>query len=352
MKKRTVLYILNTGTYSGAENVVITMINVMKDDVDAVYLSLEGKIRDVLIENNIKFYAVNKLSVSAIKKAVSEIQPDIIHANDFTAGILSTIAVRNIPIINHLHNNSPWIKNYGIYSFIYAFSCKKYCKILTVSNSIMDEYVFGSKFQNKTEIVGNPINLDVIRRKSDMQLSDWDDRKLLTDVVFLGRLDPQKNILFFLDIINQLKKKIPTLKISIIGDGELRKDVENKITELCLDNNVTMLGFQNNPFPILKQAKAMCMPSLWEGFGLAAVEALSLGVPVVASPVGGLKEIINDDCGKLCADLDEYVAELYMLIEDKNYHCNKSNAARKRAEEYNNYKAYAEKILKIYDEIS
>ena len=55
------------------------------------------------------------------------------------------------------------------------------------------------------------------------------------------------------------------------------------------------------------------MPSLWEGFGLAAVEALTLGLPVVCSGAGGLCDIVNDSCGKICKTLDEYVSELVAM---------------------------------------
>ena len=47
-----------------------------------------------------------------LKKAIEKIQPDIIHAHDFTAGILAASLINRIPIINHLHNNSPWLKKY------------------------------------------------------------------------------------------------------------------------------------------------------------------------------------------------------------------------------------------------
>lgn len=72
-----------------------------------------------------------------------------------------------------------------------------------------------------------------------------------------------------------------------------------RIEELGLVHVIRLYGFQKNPYIYLKQAKVMCMPSKWEGFGLAAVEALALGKPVIAAPVGGLNDIINDNCGKL-----------------------------------------------------
>jgi len=68
MKKIKVLHILNTGSYSGAENVVITIIKNMAISVDAIYLSPDGSIRNHLEENSISFYSIEKLTVSNLKK--------------------------------------------------------------------------------------------------------------------------------------------------------------------------------------------------------------------------------------------------------------------------------------------
>jgi glycosyltransferase involved in cell wall biosynthesis len=114
-------------------------------------------------------------------------------------------------------------------------------------------------------------------------------------------LTPQKNIFFLLEILKDLKVLKPDMTVSIVGEGELRKEFEDKISEYNLQDNITLYGFQKNPYPYIMAAKVMCMPSAWEGFGLAAVEGMALGKPVVAAPVGGLTSIIDDSCGKLCS---------------------------------------------------
>lgn len=83
-----VMHVLNTGKYSGAENVVMTIINLMKDRVDATYVSLDGTIKEYLEELDIDFYPIEKLACKEIKKAIKDIKPDIIHAHDYTAGII------------------------------------------------------------------------------------------------------------------------------------------------------------------------------------------------------------------------------------------------------------------------
>jgi glycosyltransferase involved in cell wall biosynthesis len=143
----------------------------------------------------------------------------------------------------------------------------------------------------------------------------------------------------------------PDLTVSIVGDGELRKEFEDKIAEYKLQDNITLYGFQENPYPYIKAAKVMCMPSAWEGFGLAAVEALALGKPVVASPVGGLKDIITEQSGYLCKEKEEFVASIERLLTEETLYKQKSKGALIRANELGNMKEYGNVILSVYQKL-
>lgn len=349
-----ILHILNTGRYSGAENVVITLIHALEGTAECAYVSPDGPIRKILEENRIAFYPVSTKATNAkdLKRIIAEFKPDVLHTHDYNAGIMAVLTGTKLPIINHLHNNTPWLKTLGIKSFVYGLSCLRYQKIFTVSDSVMDEFVFGERFRKKSEMVGNPINLSRIRQKADEAIDESLASKAKTDIAFLGRLSPQKNIFFLLEILREVKKVLPSVSLSVIGTGELREEFEAKIVELDLSENVVQFGFQSNPYPLLKQAKIMCMPSKWEGFGLAAVEALSLGVPVVAAKVGGLQTIINDACGKLCNTKMEYVDEILHLLSDENYYNSKVRGAICRADEYDNLKTYKDVMVNTYTELS
>lgn len=345
-----VLHVLNTGKYSGAENVVITLIHALEGKVECAYASPDGSIRDILKEENIKYFPISTSAANAkeLKRIIHLFKPDIIHTHDYNTGIMAYLTRTKIPIISHLHNNTPWLRTVCLKSLAYIASCVSYKKILTVSDSVMDEFIFSNLVKKKSQVVGNPINLSAIREKVD-------EKGILqepSDIIFLGRLSPQKKPLFFLEIVADIVKQIPNLRVAMVGSGELHEEVEAKIVELCLQNNVTLYGFQKNPYGLLNASKVMCMPSAWEGFGLAAIEALALGKPVTAAPVGGLKEIVNSECGGLCERKEEYIAELVKLLSDESYYNAKSDRARKRAVEYDNIKSYARLISEIYSTIA
>jgi len=342
-----ILHILASNKYSGAENVVCQIINLFNNDsnIQMAYSSPDGDIKETLKEKNIEFIPMKKLCISEIKRIVKEYNPDVIHSHDFTASVLSCFI--NKPIISHIHNNSPWIKKYCLYSFVYGLSCLVYKQILTVSNSVMDEFVFGKNFKNKSIVIGNPISVKEIYSKIDHV-----QEKSRYDIVFLGRITEPKNPLFFLDIVYDCYKKNKNLKVVMIGDGEMTDEVDEKIAEKGLQNVIYRTGFLKNPYNILSKSRLLCIPSLWEGFGLVAVEALALNKPVVASNVGGLPDIVTDDCGKLCTSLNDYTEEITKLLTDENYYNIKSKKAYKRAEMLDNINVYKKKLYELYNEIN
>ncbi len=343
MNKIRIMHVLNTDSYSGAENVAISIIEGTSSKCDSIYVSLDGSIRDILKEKGITFYPITKMTVYEIANAIKILHPDVIHAHDFTAGIICSMVTTSVTIINHIHNNSPWLKKYGLYSFAYLTASFQFKKILTVSPSVMNEYVFGKKLSKKTIVIGNPINTEKIRKLAgDLPaVSQY-------DIAFLGRLSEEKNPFLFLEIADAVRREIPELKCIMIGDGELRNEVNACIKAKNLDGCITMMGFQKNPYVYLKLAKICCMPSKWEGFGLAAVEALSLGIPVVAAPVGGLVTIINKSCGFFCKDVSDYSDKIVKMLKKAELYQRLSAGALVRANQMENIKAYCNKMIDCY----
>lgn len=346
MSKIRILHILNTGSYSGAENAVITVIKNTEKFADSIYLSKDGSIRDILEELAIEFYPVKRLDVVCLKHAIHSIKPDIIHAHDFTAGIICAFSVYKIPIINHLHSNAPWLGKISLKTIIYGISAIRYKKILSVSDSVMKEYVFGDCFVSKTVVIGNPFDKKIVIQKAKSLKMERE-----FDVIFLGRYTYSKNPTLFVDIIKSLSEKLPEVRAVMVGDGEMRSQLERYVKELGESKHILICGFQKNPYMFLDASRVLVMPSRWEGFGFSAVEALAIGKPVLASPVGGLKNIVNLSCGKLCDTKEEFVNELYKLLTDKTYYYQKSKGALVRIREFDNILEYMDLLEHIYKSI-
>lgn len=337
-----IIHILNSNSYSGAENVVITIINKMKSKHDIIYVSPEGSIRQYLENNDIKYEPIKKVSMKEIKRIIRKYKPDIIHAHDFTASIISSICGKNVKVISHLHSNPTWIKSINLKTILYLISTIKYNKILMVSKSILNEYIFKKYIQKKSLIIGNPIDINkIIEQANSKEIEEY------YDLAFIGRLTELKNPEEFIEIVNILKRKL-NIRAVMIGTGPMKEKCIDLIEKYNLTDVIILKGFMKNPYNILKNCKILCMTSRYEGYGLVAVEALALGKPVVASKVGGLPDIIDEKCGKLSNDITEIITEIEKLLINTNYYKNKSEYAIIRANEINNIDKYIKNLNEIY----
>lgn len=345
---RKIAFLQKTDKYSGAENVVITIMKLLpKEDYECVYISPDGEIREVVETENLKFYAMPNSKLSSVRKAIRQVKPDIIHATDYGMSSYAAMLHMKIPVVSHLHNNVPWLQN-PVYpkTLFFAFALPRISQVISVSPSIENEFVYRNLLKNKNHVIYNVVDLEQVKILS--QSSKCLKTKKY-EIAFLGRLTLPKRPLLFCEIIKRYKKIDSNVKAVMVGDGDLRGEVEKYIDENNLKENITLVGFQKNPYQFIKNSNILLMPSGYEGFGLAAVESLSLGKPVVCSGVGGLKNVVTSECGLICTEIADYVNEIQKLLVDKKYYNQKSENAKIRANQFGNMQEYIQRIIEIYD---
>ncbi|MBK8383890.1 MAG: glycosyltransferase family 4 protein [Ignavibacteria bacterium] len=113
-------------------------------------------------------------------------------------------------------------------------------------------------------------------------------------ISIIGRLDIQKGHLFFLESVREILNQNKKIKVLIIGDGKLRNEIENLYFNNNLSSQVIMKGFLPDSEPYIEISDLICVPSLWEGFGLVVIEGMIKRKIVLASETGGIPEIITD----------------------------------------------------------
>ncbi len=345
MKK--IFFVMSTDDYSGAEAVNFSIINNLKDKYEFYWVSRKGKINKFLEANEIKHIEIRKLSVKEINRVIKKFNPDILHATDYKASVICSLAkIKKIPLISHLHNNSPWLSKFHPYSFALLFIAFKAKMILTVSNSIENEYVFSKLIRKKINMIGNPIST-----KSIINKVNKDDYTKKYDICCVGRLTEQKNPYMFLNIIQKLVVNHSDLKCIWVGKGELLEEIISKSKSMNIGKNIDFVGFQDNPYKFMASSKIFLLCSKWEGFGLVTFEALSLGLPAVVSNVGGLPMMVNNSCGKLCKEEDEFVEEVNKLLNDKKYYLMKAYNATQQSNNIDNLDEYIKRMYHIYKNI-
>ena len=118
-------------------------------------------------------------------------------------------------------------------------------------------------------------------------------------MVCVGRLSSLKGQLLLPEIIAELRDEFPQIKLVLIGDGECREALQEKIHSLDLQGSVELLGWQANQRvrEIVGNSRLLLLPSFAEGLPIVFMEALALGRPVLATYIAGIPELVDEQCG-------------------------------------------------------
>lgn len=341
-----ILHLLQSNRFSGAENVVCQIIGMLKNesDIEMVYCSRDGQIREALKERNIQFEPIQELSAKEVKRIIKKCKPDIIHAHDMRAGFVAARACGKTQLISHIHNNNFDSRGLSLKSIAYFGAAAKAKHIFWVSQSSFKGYAFHKALKDKSTVLYNIINVEELYRKMEADSNSYD-----YDVIYIGRLTRQKNPERLMQVFKKVKAIYPNVKIAVVGTGNLEEETKKLCYELSLHNNVEFLGFQSNPLKMLHDSKVMIMTSQWEGTPMCALESLALGTPIVSTPTDGLCELITDGENGYLSDDDMVLAQKIVdIVTNKELYSVLNANAKAKALIINDIEVYKKSILKEY----
>lgn len=347
-QKLRIMHVLKSSVYSGAENVVITIIRSLSEQFDFLYVATDGPIREVLERENIPFQLLPAFDRKNLYGAIAARHPDIVHAHDFSATVLCASIRGGFRLISQLHYDPPWVRKWNVKTIMYRLCRPKIDRVLTVSGKSFENMVFAPCYREKMTVVGNPIDSDRIQRLAREIPPELGDGTC--DLIFVGRLVEQKNPQQFIRLVSALKMRMPDIKAWMLGSGELDHDCEALIEELGLERNVELKGFCSNPYPYISRARLLCMTSRWEGFGLVLLEANILGIPVLSTRTAGAEDVLGENAAELCGGEGEMGEKANDILRNANIHEMYAEKARMRAETISTMEDYMNNIKRIYEE--
>jgi len=211
---------------------------------------------------------------------------DILHCHDWVT-VLAGLKCRwtlEIPLVFHLHlpNRSPLCASVENLGLIFA-------DLVTVnSDAMLKELRDRSLPIRQTEVIRNGVDSELFKPAEDWPLDDG-------YILFVGRLVEQKGLEYLLRAMYYVREKFPEVPLKIVGEGPYREWLERLSSNLMLSPQVEFVGWKvGEDLAILYQrARVVVVPSIYEPFGMTALEALACQRPVLASRVGGLSEIVT-----------------------------------------------------------
>lgn len=243
-------------------------------------------------------------SIIELIKIIRSFKPDIVHTHTAKAGTVGRIAawLCGVPVIVHtFHGNI--FKGYfsplktKVFITIEKFLAKISTHIITISHQQQQEICdlriapmhkvkiihLGFQFEN---VIPQPFHKNQFRNSLNLP-----ENSPLVGVI--GRLVPIKNHTLFIDIAQLVLRTRPEVMFLIVGDGELRDNLQEEIMKRNLATNILITGFKEDLKPVYADLDIVVLTSLNEGTPVAIIEAMACGKPIITTKVGGIEDFVN-----------------------------------------------------------
>ena len=351
-RKNSILHISRTMDIGGAERIVYQLSSDLKDEFDSVHVASTGGLwESELAAQGIQHHKIldidSKNPVTVLKLLFS---------------IHQIIKQKGITIV-HTHHRMA-----AFYIRLLKLVHPKLIHVYTAHNVFKDKLpLYGFALKNaKSVAVGEAVNKNlkedvgitdsrviyngVVLKETDEQV----DEIISYDGIKLGciaRLSEQKGLTYLLDAMSLLT--IKDIRLFIVGEGELREELENKVKELNLQDSVIFLGYRKDIVECINSFDFCVLPSVFEGFGLVAIEAFMNSKTLVATDIPGLNEVVTNKNGVLVPAKDPaaLASAIDKLATDATLRQELSSQAKKDYENRFSYSMFLENYRALYREI-
>jgi glycosyltransferase involved in cell wall biosynthesis len=352
---------------AGAERCVYelaTRLDRSRFDVRVIALR-GGTVEDALRQAGVETAVLNVrskwdfLKVRDLADLLRRWRPDVLHTHLFHADLAGRFAARLAGVPHVVHTVHVAERRFRPWQFAWANLAAGWCdRIVAVSRDVAEFHAERSGLPRSAyTVIPNGIDVaayardEIARNRLRSQWSVGDDHVV---AAFVGRLDRQKGVDTLLRAVGKLSPRRPGLRLVIAGEGPLRNELESLIAELRLGSCVQMLGFVQDVRAVLSAADVFVLPSRWEGFGLAAAEAMAAGLPVIAGRAAGLRELVEEGRTGLLVDADDasdIAQAIDRMLVSSSDRASMGSAGARRVEDSFKIERNVTRHEELYDEI-
>lgn len=352
-----ILYLITKSEIGGAQvHVRDLMKSMVREGHSVALMSFPGGFLEDETKNlGVKFYSNSNFSNSFnplnaiyailnIRKAVKDFFPDLVSMHSSGASFLGRLAIRGkVPTIFTAHGFA-FTDGASIFRKMVAIIAEKIVAKYT------DKIICVSDFDRKLALKYRTTpaeKLVTIYNGVESTVLNYASRENI--IIANGRLAYPKDYRLLLEAYKSVN--LGDMRLEIIGDGPDRQIVESKIIELGLVGKVSLLGnlTQRAVREKLSQSKVFVLISKHEGFPLSILEAMSAGLPVIASRVGGIPEEVDSACGILVSNTKEDIAQALITLSSESKQKQMGESARKKFEEKFTLDRFLEATKKVYN---
>jgi glycosyltransferase involved in cell wall biosynthesis len=285
---------LVTGTVGGAEG-------------DMSYYAAEHGVTPVILPTlGRELHPLRDLrTIWQLYRLLRRLRPDIVATHTAKAGFVGRVAARlaGVPVVVHTFHGHVFHGYFSpaktrLFLLLERFAARLSDTIITLTPGQRRELakVYRIAPERKFTIMAYGLDLSAFaqaRRKQGEFRHAWGVAENAPLVTIVGRLAPVKNHALFLQAARRVLDALPEARFAIVGDGELRADLEAQVDALGLREAVFFTGWQKAVAPVVADSDVLVISSVNEGTPFTVIEAMAAGCPVVSTAVGGVPDFLN-----------------------------------------------------------
>lgn len=283
--------------------------------------------------------------IPKIRKILVEVKAEVLHTHRYCAqyAVPAAIAARVKHRVHTVHNiaHKENSKPARLLNKLFFKQHKLIPVALSpeIQKTVIEEYSLPAY---RVPIIFNGIDFSkcIVKKNYDI------DGKF--KILHIGRFSSQKNHIGLLAAFEKFNSKNQNSVLQLIGDGELKTEAEKYVLEHKLSDCVEFLGTQSNIYPFLQRADMFILPSNYEGIPMTLIEAMGTGLPIVATAVGGVCDMLDAKSALLVnVDIQEIANALSKLYLDGDLRKSLGESALKRSKVFS-AEIMAKKYLNVY----
>ncbi|MBR2311931.1 MAG: glycosyltransferase [Clostridia bacterium] len=283
------------------ENLIYALTNLGHQVIAVSMYDYRTAITERLESRKVKIHYLGKkpgLDLSMFKKInkiLKEEAPDVVHTHLYVTKYIFPVAKKlNIKVVHTFHTvaKEENTKLTRILNKIYFWDRSAVPVALSekVQSTIIEEYGFKNSF---IPVIFNGIDLENCQIKKDYSYNE--NFKIL----HIGRFQDVKNHRDLVKAFSIFNQKHPNSQLYLIGDGELRHEIENLTDQIGIKSAVTFFGLQSDVHKYISDMDVFALPSKYEGVPMTLIEAMGTGMPIVATAVGGVPDMLDENSAQL-----------------------------------------------------
>lgn len=300
-----ILFVTSSSINGGAQKHIREMFKSLSALGHEMYLSApEGWLLDELSDYKSKLYpfASKREGVSVVSKLIKEIKPDITNTFILSGAVIGTLAWKKnqygklfVTVNNPVLYDGVSLAGRLLYPRLYRYISKYASAFLVKSDTVRDEVekvICGKKpvLSIKNGVDFSIFNKDALYNNFKKELGVGEKEIVIGNVAVLNERKGQQ---YLIEAVAKLRDRYP-LHLIIAGEGPFRQELEQRVSQLNASNYVHFLGRRSDVNTVLANCDVFVLPSLHEGLPNSLMEAMAMGLPCVATDVGGVRQLIAD----------------------------------------------------------